>query len=361
MQLHPDRRQALRAKRVLLGFVAYAMWMAVGLYLYAAGLLKADLGWIAFYFLLMLITNASFLLAVRRDWNLRFNDPGMTLSQIAFGVFWGMVLLAQAEPEARGGMLLVFVTGFFFGVFRLNTRQFLLLTLFASLTYASLIRLEWASLDPATRQIELSQWVFLTLVLFWLSFMGGYVAGLRNNLRKAMVQIEELANRDHLTGTRNRRSISGTLEQAVSDARQHGQPLTIGMLDLDYFKKLNDQYGHLAGDAILKEFVERVEQTLRADDFIRDQQGDPLGRFGGEEFLIVLPGTDLKGGELAAERIRAGIADVPFETESGPVSVSVSVGLAAYQPNDIAEDLLRRADRALYKAKEKGRNRVVTG
>ncbi|MEA5445022.1 diguanylate cyclase [Gammaproteobacteria bacterium AB-CW1] len=359
LQLHRDRKQALRAQRVLLGLVAYLMWIAVGIYLYWIDLLHIGPAGLGIYFLLMLLTNAAFLAAVRWNWNLRFRDPGMTLGQIACGIFWGMVLLSQAAPEARGGMLLVFVTGFFFGVFRLNTQQFLGLALFASLAYASLIRAEWADLDAETRQIELAQWVFLSLILLWMSFMGGYVARLRSNLRQAMGRIEELANRDHLTGTRNRRAITGSLEEAVARAETEGEVLTIAMLDLDHFKAHNDDHGHLLGDELLKQFVERVERELRADDIIRGQQDQPLGRFGGEEFLVVLPGTGLDGGMLAAERIRRGIAELPFETEAGAVAMTVSIGLTEWRPGDDCESLLKRADKALYEAKEGGRNQVV--
>lgn len=348
-------------QRALLGVVAYLMWITVGLYLYSQGLLRAGLGWLSTYFLLMMLTNAAFLLAIHRNWNLRFQDPGMTLGQIAFGVFWGMVLLSQALPEARGGMLLVFVTGFFFGVFRLTTREFLYLTLFASLAYASLIRFEWEALDAATRRTEMAQWVFLTLVLLWMSFMGGYVARLRANLRNAMRRIEELANRDHLTGTRNRRAITGSLDETLERAREQTAPAALAMLDLDHFKELNDRYGHLAGDEVLKAFVQRVEGKLRSEDFIGDDHGQPLGRFGGEEFLVVLPGSDIEGGRQAAERIRHAICETEFETKAGRLEVTVSIGVAEFQSGDNAESLLRRADRALYRAKEMGRNRVETG
>jgi len=358
IQLHRDPRQALRAGRVLLGVVAYLMWMAVGTYLYFMGMMRVDLAWLFAYFGLMLLTNLGFILAVRLDWNLRFRDPGMTMGQIAFGIFWGMVLMSQAMPEARGGMLLVFVTGFFFGVFRLNTHQFLALTLFASLIYAGLIRLDWETLDAAQRQTEISQWIFLTLVLLWMSFMGGYVARLRANLRAALHRIEELANRDHLTGAGNRRAITGSLADAVAACDAGTEKLSVALLDLDHFKQLNDRHGHLSGDAVLKQFVQRVEGKLRGGDLLQDPP-EQLGRFGGEEFLVVLRGTDRRGAERAAERLRVAVADHTFDTDSGAVSVTVSIGVAEFQAGESTEDLLRRADHALYQAKDEGRNRVV--
>lgn len=364
LQLHPDRKQALRAGRVLLGVVAYVMWMAAALYLYSLDLVTIDLPWLLVYFGLMFATNVVFLTAIWTNLNLRFPDPGMTFSQIAAGILWGMVLITQTMPEARGGMLLIFVTSFFFGVFRLATRQFLFLTVLASVAYGLLVVAEWEELEDNTRRIELAQWAFLTLMLFWMSFMGGYVARLRANLRNAMRKIELLAHQDHLTGANNRRAITGTLDSALAYANRTGTPLAICMLDIDHFKRINDRYGHMVGDQVLKAFVERVEGQLRSADVIRgqeqeQQEEEPLGRFGGEEFLVVLPGSDLDGARQAAERIRAAVAETPFPTEKGDVSLTVSIGVTDCRPEDEPDDLLRRSDEALYKSKEGGRNRVA--
>lgn len=364
-QLHRDRKQAVRMRRILLGLGAYAMWMAVGLYLYRYGLLEIGLTTLLAYFALMLANNAVFLALVRGNWNLHFRDPGMTFAQIACGILWGMLLIAQADISARGSMLLVFVTGFFFGVFRLTMREFLVLMLLASGSYALMMFLEWQTHSPATRQLEITRWLFLTLMLSWMSLMGSYVARLRANLHRAFTRIEELANRDHLTGTRNRRAITGNLETALTEAAENATPLSICILDLDHFKRVNDRYGHLVGDEILQQVVQRIEQTLRSDDilhnanFRRDGDTSPLGRFGGEEFLLVLPGTNLEGAERAAERVRRLIAERDFPTQAGPIPVHVSIGVSGYRPGDSVDSLIARADRALYEGKRGGRNRVA--
>lgn len=360
LQLHPDRKQALRARRVLLGVVAYVMWMAAALYLYFLDFVTIGLSWLLVYFGLMFATNVVFLTAIWTNLNLKFPDPGMTFPQIAAGILWGMVLIAQTSPEARGGMLLIFVTSFFFGVFRLTTRQFLFLTVLASIAYGLLVVFQWNTMDENTRRIELAQWAFLTLMLFWMSFMGGYVARLRANLRHAMSKIELLAHQDHLTGANNRRAITGTLESALSYANRTDTPLSICMLDLDHFKRINDKFGHLVGDQVLQVFVERVERQLRSADVIRGkEQEEPLGRFGGEEFLVVLPGSELEGARQVAERVRAAVAGAPFSTEKGDVSLTVSIGVTEGRRDDEPDDLLRRADEALYKSKKGGRNRVT--
>lgn len=357
-----DHKQRTRAKRVLLGSITYALWLIIDVYLYSMGLLRVGPLWLVSYFILIALGNAAFLLAILRGWNLRFSDPGMTLPQIAMGLFWGMVLLAQAVPATHGGLLLLFVTSFFFGVFRLTTRQFLLLTVLTAAAYGGIILAEWHELTPEMRRIEVSQWIFLSLVLLWMSFMGGYVARLRANLRKAMHKIEVLANQDDLTGTYNRRSITTALSAAIHYARQSGSPLSVCMLDLDHFKHVNDSHGHLVGDEVLRQFVSRVESCLRTADHVQATPGghdEPLGRFGGEEFLVILPGTDLQGAQRAAERIRRVISDNPFETSDGEICVTVSIGVTSFQRTDSADDLLGRCDKALYQSKHAGRDRVT--
>lgn len=374
IQLHSDPKQALRTRRVLLGSIVYGLWVVVSLYLHLMGLLTV--GWfvLLLYFALLIVTNGIFVLFIRRNWNLQFQDPGMTFAQIAIGILWGMVLLSQTDPQARGGMLLLFVTAFFFGIFRLSTRQFLLLMLIPTITYGGLIISEWQSLETAARRSEITQWLFLTIVLIWMSFMGGYVARLRANLRQAMMKIERLAHQDHLTGASNRRAITGSLGAALDKASEHGVALALCMLDLDNFKQVNDRYGHLVGDQILRKFVTRIETHLRAADFMHNKSNEqqatvtpnnathhnePLGRFGGEEFLVVLQNTDAAGARLAAERLRKAVADQPFDTEAGSVNITVSIGVASYVNGNTDNDLLRRADQALYQSKQQGRNRVT--
>lgn len=359
MRLLPeDPKQALRCRRILMAGAAYGVWLGLGGFLYAVDLLRIGLFELASYFLVILFANLGFYLLVRTGANRRFVDPSMTFVQIAVSILFAMWFVAAVEPLARGVTLLLFISGLFFGVFRLRTSEFLALAFFAVGLYAALIIWETQALDLTGRplQVEIAQGVVLGAVLLWMALMGGYVARLRGDLRQAMRRIEVLANTDDLTGTENRRSISALLQEAIASEGR----LAVCLLDLDRFKSVNDQYGHPVGDEILREFVGRVESTLRSRD--RMERGDwpgALGRFGGEEFLVVLRGSDEEGGQQAAERIRATVSGEPFHTASGPVRVTVSAGVAAWRPGESEVDLLRRADRALYRAKEEGRNRVV--
>jgi len=163
--------------------------------------------------------------------------------------------------------------------------------------------------------------------------------------------LRELAWRDPLTGLLNRRHFCERAVEELNRAQRYGHALAVLMLDLDYFKRVNDRYGHGAGDAVLETVGRRWKDALR--------EMDILARFGGEEFAVLLPDTGLDGARLAAERLRASIAEQAVATDEGPVECTVSVGVSALRPDDRRiETLLHRADEALYRAKELGRDRV---
>jgi two-component system, cell cycle response regulator len=173
---------------------------------------------------------------------------------------------------------------------------------------------------------------------------------LRDNLQLSM----ELAITDALTSLYNRRYMESHLGTLVEEAAARGKPLSLLLLDVDHFKSINDGFGHDAGDDVLREFATRVRKSIRGIDL--------ACRYGGEEFVVVMPETDMAVAALVAERIRRRIAGEPFPIHKGAaaVDVTISIGIAALGPaEDRAETLLKRADQALYRAKRDGRNRVV--
>jgi two-component system cell cycle response regulator len=172
-------------------------------------------------------------------------------------------------------------------------------------------------------------------------------------LREKFQQGLELAITDSLTGLYNRRYMESHLAAMVEEGTTGGKPVSLLIFDIDYFKSVNDGHGHPAGDAVLKEFAQRIAQNVRGVDL--------ACRLGGEEFVVVMPDTDLSYAFMVAERLRQKVAEVPFQIDAGvTLSVTVSIGIGVTEgPGDTAAKLLERADSALYRAKRDGRNRVV--
>lgn len=156
---------------------------------------------------------------------------------------------------------------------------------------------------------------------------------------------------DGLTQVHNKRYLFDALEREVVRARRHGRDLGLLMFDIDHFKQVNDEYGHLAGDSVLKDLVRVVKERIRRDEI--------LARYGGEEFAIILPETKLDGALALAESIRARIAEARFTFQGQVIPISVSIGIAIFDERDRnAAELIQRADEQLYLAKRGGRNRV---
>ena len=164
--------------------------------------------------------------------------------------------------------------------------------------------------------------------------------------------VERQALMDGLTGLANRRQCEESLADELSRVDRFGGSLAIVVADLDWFKDVNDRYGHPAGDALLRDFASLLQESLRDVDL--------AGRWGGEEFLLVLPGTDLTGGAQVAERIRAALAGRMVLVDNTPIPVTASFGVAAVPPAKTASELFAAADAALYEAKRAGKNRVET-
>jgi two-component system, cell cycle response regulator len=177
-----------------------------------------------------------------------------------------------------------------------------------------------------------------------------YTERLRDNVALSI----EMAITDALTGLFNRRYMESHLTTLVEQAASRGKPLTVMVLDIDYFKSINDTYGHDAGDDVLRDFALRIKRSIRGIDL--------ACRYGGEEFVLVMPETDMAVAAMVAERLRRRIAAEAFAIQQGSktVPVTISIGIAALRDkDDTAATVLKRADQALYRAKRDGRNRVV--
>jgi diguanylate cyclase len=204
---------------------------------------------------------------------------------------------------------------------------------------------------------------FATMTVFILTigrcmFLGIFSSSMRQSLYKSGVElkaayrrIEELAELDELTGSFNRRSIMRMLDDEIARAHRSRTPCSIALIDLDWFKRVNDAYGHPTGDEVLRTFAITVFANIR--------HIDKFGRYGGEEFLLVLPDTPDGVAMRTLDRLRAIIADLDWSAFSPSLQVTISAGVATLNPHETPDTFLARADRALYAAKAGGRNRVA--
>jgi diguanylate cyclase (GGDEF)-like protein len=180
----------------------------------------------------------------------------------------------------------------------------------------------------------------------------GWVVFLRMRVKQQTALLQHQATHDGLTGMWNRKAVLDLLQREFEIASRAHTNIGVMMLDADHFKQINDTHGHLAGDAVLRELARRIQSSLRSSDL--------TGRYGGEEFLVVLPGCTLEQVSSCAERIRSTIADQPIDAESAPLAVTVSIGTSILAPTlNSPTDALSKADEALYQAKRMGRNRVI--
>jgi diguanylate cyclase len=207
--------------------------------------------------------------------------------------------------------------------------------------------------DGEMLRLDVLQLVVIAITFPWFVFIGGRVKQLQRDLLEVNIKledIEEKARHDDLTGVYNRRALMVAMEESKQRANVSGEPLSICVIDLDLFKRYNDEFDHLSGDRILQTFAQAARDGLRSTDV--------FGRYGGDEFVQILPHTSLAGAMLDAERLRNRIEalEIPLARSMGPLTVSV--GVAQYRPGETIVQTFARADGALYKAKQLGRNRV---
>ena len=181
--------------------------------------------------------------------------------------------------------------------------------------------------------------------------VGRRMLEMQSNLLEARDALAHQATHDFLTGVFNRRAVRDRLKQEISRAGRDGKSLSVGMLDIDHFKKINDTFGHQAGDESLIAFTRLIQDGLR--------EYDCVGRYGGEEFLVIAPGSVGSKNESLFERLRTRISEAEIATNAGPISLTVSIGVAPGTGQSDVDTLLAAADAALYQAKAEGRNRVV--
>lgn len=345
-----DHNQSLRIKRFLMAFGSYVMWSGLSICVYAQGITRITLPALAIALSGVLVCNLCFYAVLRTGLNKRLKDPSMTLAQMVMATFWTMVVVYYAD-RARSLVLLLYLVVFVFGLFRLRVRQFLFLSLFAVVNYSVVILILYKRHPESINdRIDLLSILVIALVLPWFSLVGGYITHLRKKITRALTTIERLAIIDDLTQVFNRRQMYKILEQqkALGDRGIH--PFAICIFDLDHFKQVNDTFGHEAGDIVLKTVAQEVHRNLRDIDHI--------ARYGGEEFIIILTNSGSREAMVCAKRIRDMTRELVFAKMPSDFRITISVGVTKYQPSEPIQDAINRADRALYRAKANGRDRV---
>lgn len=203
--------------------------------------------------------------------------------------------------------------------------------------------------DEALAEIKRTLYMNLALCLL----ITGVVLTLTNiTINRYQRRLEEMATTDKLTGLANRQACELFADQTVKLARRNQEPLSAILIDIDHFKEVNDKYGHLAGDAVIKAMADTIQGCLR--------ESDLLCRWGGEEYLLLLKGCDLNRAQVIAENIRTMVKETPVSYNDHTIQLTISLGVAEYRAQDSITMLFGRADQALYKAKESGRDRVCT-
>ncbi|WP_374564606.1 GGDEF domain-containing protein [Ideonella sp.] len=296
---------------------------------------------------------------IRSGISRRWSDPSLAMFQMLYATACAAGGYVLAGPVRSAALPIVAVV-LMFGMFGLSVRQVIGVAIYTSMLFGA-ASLYWARRDqgvPGVGTVEEVNFGMLLLMLMGVCILTARLGGMRERskrqkaaLEAALEQNRLLATQDALTGCLNRRAMTERLGQAMALAARFGTPCSVIMIDLDHFKHVNDAYGHAAGDEVLRTVADLAREQLR--------DVDALGRWGGEEFLVLLPATSASDAIVCAERLQKKLAAVRFPNIAADLHLSFSAGVAAIGRNDGVATLIDRADRAMYQAKQSGRARVV--
>jgi diguanylate cyclase (GGDEF)-like protein len=307
-----------------------------------------------------LVTTGLFTSAVAMGWLLRVKDGPLLYAQLAANSLIQLIFLVIA-PQLSVLFLVSMLVTFNFVMLAFTPRQFIWGWLaFGATTAVALIAGRERFSNPAATDFNLFVlWLFFFFAVRRLAVIGAQFSNLREQLSvknrqltESLERINELAIHDELTGAFNRRHFIQLLTEERERANRTKQPFSVAIFDLDHFKNVNDRFGHLAGDAVLREFCALVHAGMRTT--------DRFARYGGEEFVMLMPATTpAESAAMAVERVRAAAEHKDWGPVLAGHGITTSAGVATYRSDESIEELLSRADAALYAAKHGGRNRLV--
>jgi diguanylate cyclase (GGDEF)-like protein len=354
------RSRRARQRRQIQGMIASSYLLdGVILLLYAeAGTVPLNIG--AAYVATGLVSVVLYLALSETGFTERFKDHYFVVPQLFVGTAI-MLAFTYLAPEVGVMFLCTLFLVVNFGSLRSTPAQTAVVWTMMTVGVAALFLLTDKPLGmPHANHLER----FATMLVFVLTigrcmFLGIFSSSMRQSLYKsglklkeAYRRIEELAELDELTGSFNRRSIMRMLEEEIARSHRLNVPCTVALIDLDFFKRINDLYGHPTGDEVLRTFAITAFANIRSV--------DRFGRYGGEEFLLILPDTDETSAVQMLDRLRGIIAELDWSAFSSGMRVTISAGVAMLRANEISDTLLARADGALYASKARGRNRITS-
>ncbi len=342
-----DSGQALRIRRALLALSGYfVIFLATLICHYGGMTINITLGGIFLLYLSLVMIYIVVFLLIFSGLNLKFKDPSLTVFQLFIAICWAAQMAYFTSPDIRGSITTIYILMFMYGIFQLRFREFLALVAMAVMLYVfSMMLLYHNHPESVEVMTEIVRAMILFIALLWVSYISTYVFRLRQ-------KVKLLATRDPLTNIYNRREILEILKREKAFSDRLGFPFTLCILDLDDFKRVNDTYGHQAGDNVLKAFTRTIKMNVRAEDYV--------GRYGGEEFFVIFVSIDCNDCNPACvERLLSATRRLTFPDIDKDLRLTISIGATAYIQNGVSVDgLISRADEALYRAKSGGKDRV---
>jgi diguanylate cyclase (GGDEF)-like protein len=355
----PAMRRALSL--MLIGATHYMLNALLACWAIRAGVMAPEFGrWMV---LTLAVGPWVFYTLARSGFSRRFDDPAMVVAQCLYCVA-AIVLGYQAvRIQFRGAVLGILPLVLMFGQFSLQPRQIAFIGRAAIAALAGITVLGWLWRPGTDRQVVTTdglQLLYTFGILIATIRVAQVVSRMRHNLERsradladALARMRDMASHDELTGLANRRRMQEQLAEELKRERRGDQPLSLALLDLDHFKRINDTYGHQTGDDVLRRFAEIAKTALR--------EVDMLARWGGEEFLLLCPGSTAEQAATGLDRLRQQLAASTLLPRQPQVTVTFSAGTVQYLPGETIEEATARADHALYEAKASGRDRTVQG
>ena len=354
-----DPAQRLRLKAWLFATCCYVAYAGLAFSQVSLGFSPlAPTVWLA---MTVLFTSAAFYVALRSGWNLRFKrDPALALGQLVVGMLYFYWMYALAGLAA-GAVIIITASHIAYSMFGMNVAQVRRLVFISLVNLGVTIALcAWLAPERFPWREQIVTYLYACIVVPLIARLATQVASLherlraqRSELKAALARVQELAIWDDLTQVHNRRHLMEQMQVEFRKLARKPAPLCLALLDIDLFKSVNDRFGPGAGDEVLRRFSASAKTIVRNTDL--------LGRWGGEEFMVMFPDTPRAQAEVALQRLRGHLSRMDLNDIAPDLKITFSAGLVELVADDTLEAAIERADQAMYRAKTGGRNRTEIG